>query len=828
MTACTEAQRRPPPRPPPPPAPRRSGRSRAAGSGRPVPARRGPTGRAAAPAPRPSTGVSAVTRFAACSAEIRSPGSPQSFSAYGAYICAVERRDRGPCAGSPRTTAAAARRRSGAVERLQRRSAPSSRRQRRAAARPGAAGSRPSEPATRSRPLRGRVCRSSPSSARRSASSAGGVAGCSRWLPWSTRTPATSNEPAMPPTRSARSSTVTGCPRRAACQAAASPAGPAPSTTIGAGVTGADVSRPPPRESVSRCPTRPCPSPGLAQAADRRRAAARLGGLPPLVVRVTVSQLGQQMTASRWRSRSTRSRGPASPSASSGSARSCRWWSSGSTAARSPTRWTAGASPSSRRPACGCCPSCWPCRRCSGCDRSRCSTSSPAAGRVLRRQQPGPRGDHPATAAAPLLPAANALSTASFNLGFTVGPLLGGVLIGWQGLAAAYLVDCATFTAALYALWRLPPVPPEGEVRRAGLQSVLEGLRYLRTRPNVLMTFLVDLCAMVLAQPRALFPAVAGGFYGGGTRDGRSAGRGARDRLARRRAVLGQPRPGAAAGPRDPGLRGRLRRGGRGVRPHPHALWLGVAHAGPLRRGRHGQLGLPQHDPAGRRPRTRCAGASRASSSWSSPAGPARRLHGRHGRGASAPRPSRWSPAAAPAWWPSGCSRRATADSRDTTRPTRAPERPWLVGRGAARLISLGRVTATAERALVDDVRARLRAAGVVVGVRRLAVRRASWPGRGANRVSIRVPCLANRPPGSRSVAAETCSSPSRPGRDQDTCSASPFAQVVRRTRKHLVLTWMLDGCARGSSGSGGATPRSRIGLQGRHRQPGRRVIARR
>ena len=119
---------------------------------------------------------------------------------------------------------------------------------------------------------------------------------------------------------------------------------------------------------------------------------------------------------------------------------------------------------------------------------------------------------------AAMLPAANALSTASFNLGFTVGPLLGGVLIGWQGLAAAYLVDCATFTAALYALWRLPSVPPLGEVRRAGLQSVLEGLRYLRTRPNVLMTFLVDLCAMVLAQPRALFPAIAGGFYGGGTR----------------------------------------------------------------------------------------------------------------------------------------------------------------------------------------------------------------------------------------------------------------------------------------------------------------------
>jgi len=118
---------------------------------------------------------------------------------------------------------------------------------------------------------------------------------------------------------------------------------------------------------------------------------------------------------------------------------------------------------------------------------------------------------------AELLPSANALSTASFNLGYTVGPLLGGIIYGAVGPGAAYGVDCVTYTAALYALWRLPPVPPQGDVRRAGLASVLEGLRYLRTRPNVLMTFLVDLCAMVLAQPRALFPAIAGAFYGGGT-----------------------------------------------------------------------------------------------------------------------------------------------------------------------------------------------------------------------------------------------------------------------------------------------------------------------
>lgn len=121
-----------------------------------------------------------------------------------------------------------------------------------------------------------------------------------------------------------------------------------------------------------------------------------------------------------------------------------------------------------------------------------------------------------------LLPAANALSMASFNLGFTVGPLLGALAIGAGGYTFAYAIDAVTFTAALYALFKLPPIPPQAsdgeDVQRPGLRSVVEGLRFLRSAPNLLMTFVLDLCAMVLAQPRALFPAVSGSFFGGGVR----------------------------------------------------------------------------------------------------------------------------------------------------------------------------------------------------------------------------------------------------------------------------------------------------------------------
>ncbi len=121
-----------------------------------------------------------------------------------------------------------------------------------------------------------------------------------------------------------------------------------------------------------------------------------------------------------------------------------------------------------------------------------------------------------------LLPAANALNSASFNLGFTLGPLLGAFAISTGGYTFAYGIDAITFTAALYALYRLPPIPPQpsegATVGRPGLRSVVEGLAFLKNAPNVRMTFIVDLFAMVLAQPRALFPAVAGGFFGGGVR----------------------------------------------------------------------------------------------------------------------------------------------------------------------------------------------------------------------------------------------------------------------------------------------------------------------
>ena len=119
-----------------------------------------------------------------------------------------------------------------------------------------------------------------------------------------------------------------------------------------------------------------------------------------------------------------------------------------------------------------------------------------------------------------VLPAANALSGMTNAIALTIGPLLAGLLVGAWGFQAAYTVDAVTFVAALAGVHGLPAMPPEvlGGSQRPGLRSVLEGIRFLGTRPNIRMTFLADLCAMVFAMPRVLYPALGAAELGGGAR----------------------------------------------------------------------------------------------------------------------------------------------------------------------------------------------------------------------------------------------------------------------------------------------------------------------
>jgi MFS family permease len=116
------------------------------------------------------------------------------------------------------------------------------------------------------------------------------------------------------------------------------------------------------------------------------------------------------------------------------------------------------------------------------------------------------------------LPAANSLNVTVMQFGAIVGPLLAGVMLRWVDLSTLYLIDAITCLVPIWATIRLAPMPPlngNGGSSRWGFAAVLDGFRRLAGSRVVLMSFVVDLIAMIFGMPRALFPQMAHESFGG-------------------------------------------------------------------------------------------------------------------------------------------------------------------------------------------------------------------------------------------------------------------------------------------------------------------------
>src|SRR5581483_10147888 len=107
------------------------------------------------------------------------------------------------------------------------------------------------------------------------------------------------------------------------------------------------------------------------------------------------------------------------------------------------------------------------------------------------------------------LTAAGAIDALVRTVGMIGGPAFAGVLLAGPGLRAAYGLDAATFAVSLLALTMMRAVPPPPEAERPSLRRVVEGLRYARSRPELIGTYLIDMAAMFFGMPMALFPALA-------------------------------------------------------------------------------------------------------------------------------------------------------------------------------------------------------------------------------------------------------------------------------------------------------------------------------
>ena len=117
--------------------------------------------------------------------------------------------------------------------------------------------------------------------------------------------------------------------------------------------------------------------------------------------------------------------------------------------------------------------------------------------------------------AADELGAGIALNQASFQGAMLVGPALAGAMLAGWGAGGCYAADAVTFSAAWYAVLRLPSLGRPAGTARPGLRAIWAGWRFIGGRPVLRGVFLTDVLATVMAMPVSMFPAINSQRFGG-------------------------------------------------------------------------------------------------------------------------------------------------------------------------------------------------------------------------------------------------------------------------------------------------------------------------
>jgi MFS family permease len=124
--------------------------------------------------------------------------------------------------------------------------------------------------------------------------------------------------------------------------------------------------------------------------------------------------------------------------------------------------------------------------------------------------------DNPARAS--LLP--NLVPTADFPravtvastvqaLAFASGPAASGMIIAAAGVAAAYAAVAVLLVVAIVALMQVRPSWPQGTGSTMGWQAMVQGVRFVASRPVVWGCMLLDMLAVIFGGAAALLPVYA-------------------------------------------------------------------------------------------------------------------------------------------------------------------------------------------------------------------------------------------------------------------------------------------------------------------------------
>jgi len=108
------------------------------------------------------------------------------------------------------------------------------------------------------------------------------------------------------------------------------------------------------------------------------------------------------------------------------------------------------------------------------------------------------------------LPNAYSLQSIAFNGGAIIGPMLGGIVIASLGQGYTYLINAVSFIAVLVALGMIGKVDQDASLS-SGInpRAMWEGIRFIRTKPIILSTMILDFAATFFASANTMLPIVA-------------------------------------------------------------------------------------------------------------------------------------------------------------------------------------------------------------------------------------------------------------------------------------------------------------------------------
>jgi MFS family permease len=108
---------------------------------------------------------------------------------------------------------------------------------------------------------------------------------------------------------------------------------------------------------------------------------------------------------------------------------------------------------------------------------------------------------------------ASILANIRYTTASIIGPALGGLAAVAFGAGSVYLANLVTFSVSLVLLYSLRATAASIKLDGGDVAALRSGIRYVKSRPDIVGTYIIDLLAMLLAFPIAMLPFVAARFH---------------------------------------------------------------------------------------------------------------------------------------------------------------------------------------------------------------------------------------------------------------------------------------------------------------------------